>query len=234
MPQLEVRNIYTAYGLSRVLFGVSFAVEPGQVVALVGRNGVGKTTIMRSIIGLTPPYQGQIIWRGQDITGWRSYRISKNGIGFVPEDRRIFPELTVWENLDVARRATRPGVAWDEERIFTLFPALKDIQSRLGGVLSGGEQQMLTIARSLMGNPELLLLDEPSEGLAPRVVEDVREQVRQLKERGLSIVLAEQNLEFVLSLSDYLYVLEKGEIKYSGTPEELRASPEVLQKYLAL
>ncbi len=234
MPQLEVRNIYTAYGLSRVLFGVSFAVESGQVVALVGRNGVGKTTIMRSIIGLTPPYQGQIIWRGQDITGWRSYRISKNGIGFVPEDRRIFPELTVWENLDVARRSARAGVAWDEERIFTLFPALKDIQSRLGGVLSGGEQQMLTIARSLMGNPELLLLDEPSEGLAPRVVEDVREQIRQLKEHGLSIVLAEQNLDFVLSLSDYLYVLEKGEIKYSGTAEELRASPEVLQKYLAL
>lgn len=189
---------------------------------------------MRSIIGLTPPYQGQIIWRGQDITGWRSYRISKNGIGFVPEDRRIFPELTVWENLDVARRSARAGVAWDEERIFTLFPALKDIQSWLGGVLSGGEQQMLTIARSLMGNPELLLLDEPSEGLAPRVVEDVREQIRQLKEHGLSIVLAEQNLDFVLSLSDYLYVLEKGEIKYSGTAEELRASPEVLQKYLAL
>ena len=225
MPQLEIRNIYTAYGLSQVLFDVSFSVQSGQVVALVGRNGVGKTTIMRSIIGLTPPYQGQIIWRGQNIAGWRSYRISKSGIGFVPEDRRIFPELTVWENLDVARRSGPSGVAWDEERIFTLFPALKDIQSKLGGVLSGGEQQMLTIARSLMGNPELLLLDEPSEGLAPRVVEDVREQIRLLKEHGLSIVLAEQNLDLVLSLSDYLYVLEKGEIKYSGTAEDLRATP---------
>jgi branched-chain amino acid transport system ATP-binding protein len=234
MPQLEVRDIHTAYGLSKVLFGVSFDVEPGQIVALIGRNGVGKTTTMRSIIGLTHARQGQIIWQGEDITKFPPYRIAKRGIGFVPEERRIFPELTVWENLDIARWPATDGDGWDEDRVFDLFPDLRAIQSRLGGVLSGGQQQMLTIARSLMGNPKLLLLDEPSEGLAPRVVEDLRDQVQQLKEHGLSIVLAEQNLEFVLHLSDYLHILEKGEIKYSGTPDDLRAEPEILEQYLTV
>jgi branched-chain amino acid transport system ATP-binding protein len=234
MPQLEVKDIHTAYGLSQVLFGVSFDVEPGQVIALIGRNGVGKTTTMRSIIGLTHARQGQIVWQGRDITKWPPYRIAQHGIGFVPEERRIFPELSVWENLDIARFPAEDDEGWDEERVFTLFPDLRDIQSRQGGVLSGGQQQMLTIARSLMGNPKLLLLDEPSEGLAPRVVEDLREQVLQLKESGLSIVLAEQNLEFVLYLSDYLHILEKGEIKYSGTADDLRANPEVLEQYLTV
>jgi branched-chain amino acid transport system ATP-binding protein len=234
MPRLEVRDIHTSYGLSQVLFGVSFQVEPGQVVALIGRNGVGKTTTMRSIIGLTRPSRGQVIWRDREITRWPAYRVAQHGIGFVPEDRRIFPELTVWENLDIARRPAAAGEGWDEDRVFDLFPDLRDIQSRLGGVLSGGQQQMLTIARSLMGNPTLLLLDEPSEGLAPRVVEDLREQVRQLKEHGLSIVLAEQNLEFVLALSDYLHILEKGEIKYSGTPDDLRRDDGVLKQYLTV
>lgn len=234
MPRLEVRDIHTSYGLSQVLFGVSFQVEPGQVVALIGRNGVGKTTTVRSIIGLTRPSRGQVIWRDREITRWPAYRVAQHGIGFVPEDRRIFPELTVWENLDIARRPAAAGEGWDEDRVFDLFPDLRDIQSRLGGVLSGGQQQMLTIARSLMGNPTLLLLDEPSEGLAPRVVEDLREQVRQLKEHGLSIVLAEQNLEFVLALSDYLHILEKGEIKYSGTPDDLRRDDGVLKQYLTV
>ena len=234
MPRLEVRDIHTSYGLSQVLFGVSFQVELGQVVALIGRNGVGKTTTMRSIIGLTRPSRGQVIWRDREITRWPAYRVAQHGIGFVPEDRRIFPELTVWENLDIARRPAAAGEGWDEDRVFDLFPDLRDIQSRLGGVLSGGQQQMLTIARSLMGNPTLLLLDEPSEGLAPRVVEDLREQVRQLKEHGLSIVLAEQNLEFVLALSDYLHILEKGEIKYSGTPDDLRRDDGVLKQYLTV
>ena len=234
MPRLEVRDIHTAYGKSQVLFGVSFQVEPGQVVALIGRNGVGKTTTMRSIIGLTRPSRGQVIWRDREITRWPAYRIAQHGIGFVPEDRRIFPELTVWENLDIARRPAPAGEGWDEDRVFDLFPDLRGIQARLGGVLSGGQQQMLTIARSLMGNPTLLLLDEPSEGLAPRVVEDLCAQVRQLKEHGLSIVLAEQNLEFVLALSDYLHILEKGEVKYSGTPDDLRRDDGILKQYLTV
>lgn len=234
MPQLEVRDIHTSYGLSQVLFGISFDVAEGEIVSLIGRNGVGKSTTMRSVIGLTPPRTGSVSWLGQDITGMPTHRISKLGIGFVPEDRRIFPDLSVWENLDIARRPAANGAGWDEDRVFELFPDLAEIRDRRGGVLSGGQQQMLTIARSLMGNPTLLLLDEPSEGLAPLVVEAVRDRIAQLKQAGLSIVLAEQNLDFVLSLSDRLHILEKGEIKFTGTPDDLRASPEVLEKYLTV
>ena len=234
MAQLEVKNIHTSYGLSQVLFGISFDVEPGQVVALIGRNGVGKTTTMRSVIGLTPPRQGTVIWEGTDITSMATHNISRLGIGFVPEERRIFPELTVWENLDIARRPAANGEGWSEERVFGLFPDLGQIQTRLGGVLSGGQQQMLTIARSLMGNPKLLLLDEPSEGLAPKVVEDVRDQVEKLKNSGLSIILAEQNLEFVLSLADQIHILEKGEVKFSGGVDEVRGNQELLQRYLTI
>jgi branched-chain amino acid transport system ATP-binding protein len=235
MAQLEVNNIHTSYGLSQVLFGVSMTVEPGQIVSMIGRNGVGKTTTMRSIIGLTPPKQGTITFEGQDVTGWPAHKVSNLGIGFVPEERRIFPELSVWENLDIARRPAAAGAEeWNEDRVFQLFPDLRDIQQRAGGVLSGGQQQMLTIARCLMGNPRLILLDEPSEGLAPRVVEDLREQVKMLKETGISLVLAEQNLGFVLYLSDYCHIMEKGEIKYSGTPADLRANQEILDQYLTL
>ena len=234
MPQLEVNSIHTSYGLSQVLFGISLSVEPGQVISLIGRNGVGKTTTMRSIIGLTPASSGKIIFQGTDITKLPAYKISRLGVGFVPEERRIFPQLSVWENLDIARRPAISGEGWDEERVFTLFPDLKDIQARPGGVLSGGQQQMLTIARTLMNNPSILLLDEPSEGLAPKVVEDLRDQVKLLKDTGLSIILAEQNLKFVLYLSDYCHILEKGEIKYSGSPEDLRAKPEILEQYLTL
>ena len=183
MAQLELRDVHTAYGRSQVLFGVSFAVEPGECVALIGRNGVGKTTTIRSIAGLVAPRRGEVEWLGENIAGRPSHRIAKLGIGYVPEERRIFPELTVWENLDIARRETPGG--WNESRVFELFPDLEPIQTRLGGVLSGGQQQMLTIARSLMGNPRLLLLDEPSEGLAPRVVESLRDQVQRLKDAGL-------------------------------------------------
>ena len=207
MPQLEVNSIHTSYGLSQVLFGISLSVEPGQVISLIGRNGVGKTTTMRSIIGLTPASSGNIVFEGTDITNLPAYKISRLGVGFVPEERRIFPQLSVWENLDIARRNSDKNDSWDEERVFALFPDLRDIQSRLGGVLSGGQQQMLTIARSLMNNPSILLLDEPSEGLAPKVVEDLRDQVKLLKDSGLSIVLAEQNLNFVLYLSDYCHIL---------------------------
>ena len=185
MPQLEVNSIHTSYGLSQVLFGISLSVEPGQVISLIGRNGVGKTTTMRSIIGLTPASSGNIVFEGTDITNLPAYKISRLGVGFVPEERRIFPQLSVWENLDIARRNSDKNDSWDEERVFALFPDLRDIQSRLGGVLSGGQQQMLTIARSLMNNPSILLLDEPSEGLAPKVVEDLRDQVKLLKDLSL-------------------------------------------------
>lgn len=235
MAQLEVEGIHTSYGLSQVLFGVTMNLEAGQIVAMIGRNGVGKTTTMRSIIGLTPPSKGRVSFEGKDITGWPAHKVARLGIGFVPEERRIFPELTVWENLDIARRPATAGTEeWNEDRVFGLFPDLRDIQQRAGGVLSGGQQQMLTIARCLMGNPRLILLDEPSEGLAPKVVEDLREQVKKLKETGISILMAEQNLGFVLYLSDYCHIMEKGEIKYSGTPADLKANQEILDQYLTL
>ena len=235
---LEVRDISTAYALSRVLFGVSIDVDRGECVALLGRNGVGKTTTMRSIMGLTPPSAGRVVWRGTDITGWPSYRVARAGIGFVPEDRRIFADLTVWENLDVASRGAREGAgggdAWTIERVFDLFPNLGALTSRNGGFLSGGEQQMLTIARTLMGNPELLLLDEPSEGLAPLVVDHLREQIARLQREGLTILLAEQNVDFSLALADRVYVLEKGQIRFSGSAAALRDNEALRHDLLAL
>jgi branched-chain amino acid transport system ATP-binding protein len=229
-PLLDIREIHTAYGLSRVLFGVSVEVRAGECVCLLGRNGVGKSTTMRSIMGLTPPQDGRVTWKGTDITGWDPDRIARAGIGFVPEDRRIFADLTVWENLDVA---TRPG-AWTLERVFDLFPKLRELTSRNGGYLSGGEQQMLTIARTLMGNPELLLLDEPSEGLAPLVVDHLREQIARLKQEGLTILLAEQNVEFSLALAERVYVLEKGTIRFSGPAARLRDDEALRHELLAL
>jgi branched-chain amino acid transport system ATP-binding protein len=235
MADLKVEAIHTAYGLSQVLFGVSLEVRPGECIALIGRNGVGKTTTMRSIIGLTPPLKGRVVWKGRDIAHLAPHRISRLGIGYVPEDRRIFPELSVWENLDIARRAGAGGkVNWAEAQVFALFPDLAEIRDRKGGVLSGGQQQMLTIARTLMGNPELLLLDEPSEGLAPLIVELLRQRVAELKATGLSIVLAEQNLEFVLSLADRVYILEKGEVRFTGTPDDLRADEGIVHQYLTV
>jgi branched-chain amino acid transport system ATP-binding protein len=229
-PLLDVRDIHTAYGLSRVLFGVSVEVHGGECVCLLGRNGVGKSTTMRSIIGLTPPQAGRVAWKGTDITGWPPYRVARAGIGFVPEDRRIFADLTVWENLDVARK---PG-PWTTERVFDLFPRLRDLSGRNGGYLSGGEQQMLTIARTLMGNPQLLLLDEPSEGLAPLVVDHLLEQITRLKRDGLTILLAEQNVEFSLALAERVYVLEKGSIRFSGPASRLRDDEALRHELLAL
>ncbi len=235
MADLSVEAIHTAYGLSQVLFGVSLEVKAGECIALIGRNGVGKTTTMRSIIGLTPPVRGRVVWKGQDIAHLAPHRICRLGIGFVPEDRRIFPELSVWENLDIARRAGANGrTSWREEQVFALFPDLAEIRDRLGGVLSGGQQQMLTIGRTLMGNPELLLLDEPSEGLAPLIVEQVRQRVAELKATGLSIVLAEQNLQFVLALADRVYILEKGEVRFTGTPSDLQADSSIVHQYLTV
>ena len=248
-PLLDVKEIHTAYGLSRVLFGVSIDVHAGECVCLLGRNGVGKSTTMRSIIGLTPPQSGHVRWKARDITGWPPYRVARAGIGFVPEDRRIFAELTVWENLDVAakRSRTAPGTGhprsepgnhaplqWTVEKVFDLFPKLRELSSRQGGYLSGGEQQMLTIARTLMGNPELLLLDEPSEGLAPLVVDHLQEQIALLKRGGLTILLAEQNVDFSLALADRVYVLEKGSIRFSGPAARLREDEALRHELLAL
>ncbi len=232
-PVLAVEEIYTFYDLSQVLFGVSLEVAAGECVCLLGRNGVGKTTTMRSIMGLTAPRRGRIVWKGRDITGRPPYHVAELGIGFVPEDRRIFADLTVWENLDVASR-TRGNTGWTVERVVDLFPKLRELMNRQGGYLSGGEQQMLTIARTLMGNPELLLLDEPSEGLAPLVVEHLKEQIGRLKQDGLTILLAEQNVGFCLELADRVYVLEKGHIRYHGSAREFREDESIRQQYLAL
>jgi branched-chain amino acid transport system ATP-binding protein len=230
-PSLVVEDIYTAYGLSQVLFGVSLEVAPGECVCLLGRNGVGKTTTMRSIMGLTPPRRGRVTWKGRDTTGRAPHQVAQAGIGFVPEDRRIFADLTVWENLDVASRR-QAGGGWTVERVFDLFPKLRELVGRQGGFLSGGEQQMLTIARTLMGNPDLLLLDEPSEGLAPVVVRVLLERLLALKARGQTILLSEQNIRFATRLADRAYVLEQGHVRYEGTIAELSGDEHVRQAYL--
>jgi branched-chain amino acid transport system ATP-binding protein len=233
-PLLEVKDLHAAYGLSRVLFGVSLEVHRGECVCLLGRNGVGKSTTLRAIMGLTPPSAGMVRWQDRDVTGWAPNRAARAGVGFVPEDRRIFSELSVWENLDVAQRAAnRPG-PWTVEGVYGLFPKLRELADRAGGNLSGGEQQMLTIARTLMGNPELLLLDEPSEGLAPLVVEHLLQQVLQLKRDGLTIMLAEQGVEFSLALADRVYVLEKGAVRFSGLASQLRENAALRSSLLAL
>ncbi len=231
---LTVEAIDTAYGLSRVLFGVSLEVAAGECVSLLGRNGVGKTTTMRSIMGLTPPSRGRIVWRGRDITGWPPHRIARAGIGFVPEDRRVFAELSVEENLEVGARAARRGGRWTIAAVGELFPVLRERRHQRGGLLSGGEQQMLTIARTLTGNPELLLLDEPSEGLAPLVVDMLRDKISELKAQGLTILLAEQRVDFALALADRVYVLEKGRVCHTGSAAELRADQALVERLLSL
>jgi branched-chain amino acid transport system ATP-binding protein len=231
---LTVEDIHTAYGLSRVLFGISLEVKAGECVCLLGRNGVGKTTTMRSVMGLTPPASGRVVWKGREITGRTPHRVARAGIGFVPEDRRIFAELTVWENLDVAARAGGRRGHWTIDTVYELFPKLEELRNRQGGFLSGGEQQMLTIARTLMGNPELLLLDEPSEGLAPLVVDMLREKIGELRDQGLTILLAEQGVEFSLSLADRVYVLEKGAVRHSGPAAELRDNKELRERLMAI
>jgi len=236
MTALEVSDLYTAYGLSQILFGVSLSVEKGECVALLGRNGVGKTTTLRSIMGLTVPNRGRVRYNGVDITGRPSYQVAKLGLGFVPEERRIFPDLTVRQNLEVARKpaATAHAREWTVEAVFETFPTLASLAGRKGGYLSGGEQQMLTIGRTLMGNPDLLLLDEPSEGLAPLIVRDLGRQIRHLKEQGLTILLCEQNAKFATRLSDRAYILEKGHVRFAGSIEELHANDDVRRQYLGL
>ena len=232
---LEVEDIHTSYGLSRVLFGISLHVDQGEVVALLGRNGVGKTTTLRSVMGLTKPQSGSVRWKGNEIIGMQPFQIAQAGIGFVSEERRIFSDLTVWENLDVAAKSSGAATTpWTIERVFEFFPALKRLKSRRGGYLSGGEQQMLTIARTLMGNPQLILLDEPSEGLAPVVVQQLVGQITKLKKEGMTILLSEQNTEFSLKLSDRVYILEKGEVRYEGKVEEFMKDEEVHRTYLTV
>lgn len=231
---LELEDVRTAYGLSRVLFGISLYVNEGECVCLLGRNGVGKTTTLRSVMGLTPPSAGQVRFKSRDITGWAPYRVARAGIGFVPEDRRIFAELSVWENLEVAERAAaRPG-RFTIDGVFRLFPVLRELRNRQGGLLSGGEQQMLTIARTLMGNPDVLLLDEPSEGLAPLVVKALLAQIGELKAQGLTILLAEQGVEFSLALADRVYVLEKGAVRFTGAAATLKSDRALLHQLVSL
>ncbi|HKW93398.1 MAG TPA: ABC transporter ATP-binding protein [Methylomirabilota bacterium] len=235
-PLLELSHVETYYDDSHVLFDLSLTIDAGEVVCLLGRNGAGKTTTIRTIVGLTPPRSGRVVLRGRDLAGLPAYRVARLGIGFVPEDRRIFPNLTVRENLEVARRSRADGSRgpWSEERIFDLFPIMRERGRQAGGTLSGGEQQMLTIARTLMGNPDLLLLDEPSEGLAPLVVEVLGRQLGRLKESGLTIVLAEQNVRFVTGLGDRVYILEKGTVRYQGAMADFLADDRARQAYLAV
>ena len=236
MALLELSHVEAYYDDSHILFDLSITVESGEVVCLLGRNGAGKTTTVRSIVGLTPPRAGRITLRGHDLVGLPPFRIARLGIGFVPEDRRVFFNLTVAENLEVARKTWGNGAAnaWTAGRVYELFPILHERRRQAGGTLSGGEQQMLTIARTLMGNPEVLLLDEPSEGLAPLVVDNLRQQLGRLKASGLTIVLAEQNVRFVSELGDRVYILEKGMVRYQGSMAAFLADEQVRQAYLAV
>lgn len=229
---LEVEGIHTFYGLSHILFGVSLNVQPGEVVCLLGRNGAGKTTTMKSIIGITPPKQGNIRFKGDEIVGIEPYLLTRKGIGYIPDDRRIFADLTVGENLEIGERKPREGQGWSRKKIYEIFPALETIESRRGGCLSGGEQKMLAIARALMGNPEFILLDEPFEGLAPLLVHALEGQIKKLREIGLTVLLAEQHVRSTLRISDRGYIIDNGQIRYHGSIEELRDNEEVRKKYL--
>jgi branched-chain amino acid transport system ATP-binding protein len=228
---LEVSNINTFYGMSHILFNLSLSIEKGEIVCLLGRNGVGKTTTLRSIIGLTPARSGSVTFAGEEIRTKQPFSVARLGIGFVPEDRLIIPDLTVRENLEIA---IRPGEDWTLEGIYQIFPRLKEREAQEGGTLSGGEQQMLTIGRALMSNPKLLLLDEPSEGLAPAIVRMLGEFMQVLKEKGMTTLLAEQNSKFALTFSDRAYLLEKGEICWHGNCSELKGKPEVMKRYLGV
>jgi branched-chain amino acid transport system ATP-binding protein len=233
--QLEVQGINTFYGLSHILFDVSLDVGQGEAVVLLGRNGAGKTTTMRSIMGLTPAKQGTVKFKGQEITELAPYRIARLGVGFVPEDRRIFPDLTVQANLEVGHKKTSGRTnRWNLDRIYSVFPRLRELANRRGGTLSGGEQQMLTISRTLMGDPELLLLDEPSEGLAPIVVRDLGTFIDLIKQEGITVLLSEQNVKFSLKHSDRAYILDSGHIKFQGSIAELEKNEEIKKKYLAV
>ncbi|GGG31718.1 ABC transporter ATP-binding protein [Chelatococcus composti] len=233
--KLEIHKLNSYYGPAHILFDVDISVGTGEVVALLGRNGAGKSTTFRSIVGLVARREGRIVFDGEDITNRPTHEIVRRGLGYVPEDRRIFTELTVEENLMVGAQPARDGApCWTPEKLYTLFPNLGEMRGRLGGRMSGGEQQMLTIARTLMGNPSLVLLDEPSEGLAPKIVEEMANAILAMKNEGLSIVLSEQNLHFARLISDRAYIIESGRIRFGGTIRELEESPEIRDAYLAV
>jgi branched-chain amino acid transport system ATP-binding protein len=229
---LNVKDIHTYYGDSHILQGISLSMERGQVVGILGRNGMGKTTLIRSIIGFTPPRRGQVLFKERDITRWPSNRVVSLGLGLVPQGRRVFPSLTVDENLVVAANVN--GGPWTVERVMELFPRLRERRENRAGKLSGGEQQMLAIARALMTNPELLLMDEPTEGLAPLLVREVGGVIENLKSQGLSILLVEQNLPLALRVSDQVHVLSRGRIVHSSAPQALWENEEIKRRHLGL
>jgi branched-chain amino acid transport system ATP-binding protein len=232
---LQVREIDTFYGVFQALFAVSLSLDTGEVVCLLGRNGAGKTTTILSIMGLLAPRRGSVVVRGEDVTGQAPHVISRKGIAFVPEDRRIFPDLSVVENLELAAKRGWAGrLEWTVERVFQTFPNLATMRNRKGGLLSGGEQQMLTIGRALMGNPDVLLLDEPTAGLSPLIVKALGEQIRRLRTEGETILLAEQNAEFALGLADRAYVIDKGAICYEARTADLRADDKIRHTYLGV
>lgn len=230
---LRVERIHTYYGLSHILFDVSLEVAAGECVCLLGRNGAGKSTTMRSIMGLTPPREGAVFFKEVDCTAEKPFRMVRRGMGYVPDDRRVFADLTVDENLEISARNYREA-GWNRGRVYEFFPALRKIHNRRAGYLSGGEQQMLTIGRALMTNPDLLLLDEPTEGLAPLIVRMLEEQIFHLKQGGVTVLLAEQNIEVALRLSDRGYVIDNGKIRYHGTRDDLQHNEEVRNKYLCV
>jgi branched-chain amino acid transport system ATP-binding protein len=229
---LQIEGIHTFYGLSHILFDVSLEVSKGEIVCILGRNGAGKSTTMKSVMGLAPPRQGSIRFQNRDITGVKPHQIARMGMGFVPDDRRVFFDLTVEENLEISERGVEKPNSWDRYRVYEFFQPLRHIRSRKAGLLSGGEQQMLTIGRALVTNPDLLLLDEPTEGLAPILVGMLEDHILALKDSGLTILLAEQNQKTALNLSDRGYILDNGAIRYQGKIEDLRQNEEIMRRYL--
>ena len=233
MPILEVQDIHTYYGDAYVLQGLSLKLEQGQILGLLGRNGVGKTTLVNSIVGFTPPRRGKIVFKGEEITNNSSFETVRSGMGLVPQGRRVFPTLSVEENLLVAERSTeRHG--WNLERVYNMFPRLRERSSQRARTLSGGEQQMLAIGRGLMTNPDCLIMDEPSEGLAPIIIQGVWEAIAKLKQEGMSILLIEQNASLALKLVDNVHVMSKGQVVYSARPDELRANDKIKHSYLGI
>lgn len=234
-PLLEVDRLCAGYGRAQILFDVGLKVGAGEAVALLGRNGAGKSTTLKTIMGLIQPMSGAVRFSGRDITGWPSHRIARLGLGWVPEDRRIFTDLTVLQNLEVGRQAARgESPPWTVQRLFELFPNLAAMPDRLGARMSGGEQQMLTVARTLMGNPQLVLFDEPSEGVAPVIVEQMARSINEMKRQGLAVLICEQNLEFVAAICDRACVLEKGQVRFQGSMADLQADAAIRRELLGI
>ena len=231
---LEVEGLRAGYGPAEILFGVSLKLARGEVAALMGRNGAGKSTTLKAIMGLVPPRAGRVRFAGRDIAGLAAFRIARLGLGYVPEDRRIFTDLTVAENLEVGRRPAEGREPWTPERLFEVFPNLASMRNRRAAAMSGGEQQMLAIARTLMGNPEAVLLDEPSEGLAPVILELMADAVLRMKREGIAVLLSEQNFDFAAAVADRAYVIERGEIRYDGSMAALDIDPALRAQHLSL